>query len=126
MFDRWYANSLRKKLERPYVHLMFGARQTGKSTLLRSVLPADALTFDLSNPLERSRLLANPGIFIEACRTLPAAHKGRTVLVDEVQTVPALFDAVQYLYDSDKERWRFILCGSSARRVRGTSVNLLL
>lgn len=125
MFDRWYANSLQKKLERPYVHLMFGARQTGKSTVLRSMLPADALIFDLSNPLERSRLLANPGIFIEACRTLPAAHRGRTVFVDEVQTAPALFDAVQHLYDSDKERWRFILCGSSPRRMRGISVNLL-
>jgi predicted AAA+ superfamily ATPase len=125
MFDRWYANSLQKKLERPYVHLMFGARQTGKSTLMRSMLPNDALVFDLSDPLERSRLSANPGIFIDTCRTLSTVHKGRTVFVDEIQAVPALFDAVQYLYDSDKERWRFILCGSSARRMRGASVNLL-
>jgi predicted AAA+ superfamily ATPase len=35
MFDRWYSDLLREKLARPFVHLMFGARQAGKSTLLR-------------------------------------------------------------------------------------------
>ena len=125
MFDRWYAKPLQEKLERPYVHLMFGARQTGKSTLLRSVLPESALVFDLADPLERSRLLANPEMFTQACRALPATRKGQTVFVDEIQTAPALFDAVQSLYDSDKDRWRFILCGSSARRLRGTGANLL-
>lgn len=34
MFDRWYAGPWVEKLKRPFVHLMFGARQTGKSTLL--------------------------------------------------------------------------------------------
>jgi len=125
MFDRRYAKTLQEKLERPYVHLMFGARQTGKSTLLRSMLPEDAWIVDLSDLLERSRLLANPEIFIETCRTISTSRRGRMVFVDEIQTVPALFDAVQHLYDSDKERWRFVLCGSSTRRMRGTSVNLL-
>lgn len=46
-------------------------------------------------------------------------------MVDEAQNVPAIFDAVQYLYDSDKERWRFVLCGSSARKLRVTGANLL-
>jgi len=125
MFDRWYAKALEEKLKRPYVHLVFGARQTGKSTLLRSMLPKDAWIVDLSDLLERSRLLANPETFVETCRTMPTTRRGRTVFVDEIQTVPALFDAVQSLYDSDKERWRFVLCGSSTRRLRGTSVNLL-
>jgi len=125
MFDRWYANALLKKLERPYVHLMFGARQTGKSTLLRSVLSKDALLIDLSDLLERSRLLANPEVFSQTCRAMSTTRGVQTVFVDEIQTVPALFDAVQNLYDSDKERWRFILCGSSTRRLRGANVNLL-
>lgn len=47
------------------------------------------------------------------------------MLVDEAQTVPALFDAVQHLYDMDKQRWRFVLCGSSARKLRVTGANLL-
>jgi predicted AAA+ superfamily ATPase len=46
-------------------------------------------------------------------------------VVDEVQSVPAIFDAVQHLYDSDKRRWRFVLCGSCARKLRTTGANLL-
>uniref|UniRef100_A0A7C3E887 ATP-binding protein n=1 Tax=Gracilinema caldarium TaxID=215591 RepID=A0A7C3E887_9SPIR len=50
---------------------------------------------------------------------------GAIIYIDEAQTVPALFDAVQHLFDSDKERWKFILCGSSARRLRTSEANLL-
>jgi len=46
-------------------------------------------------------------------------------VVDEAQAVPGIFDAVQHLYDSDKRRWRFVLCGSSARKLRKTGANLL-
>ena len=58
MFDRWYAEILREKLTRPYVHLVFGARQTGKSTLLRALLPSETLIVDLADPKERTRHLA--------------------------------------------------------------------
>ena len=125
MFDRWYASEMQAKLRRPYVHLLFGARQTGKSTLLNGLMPADALRFNLADPLERSRLLANPGEFAQACRSLPSNKKGQFVFVDEAQSVPAIFDAVQALYDADKTRWRFVLCGSSARKLRLTGANLL-
>ncbi len=125
LFGRWYTHPLSEKLKRPFVHLLFGARQTGKSTLLRSLLPEDTLIFDLANPQERSRLLAKPELFLQACRALPTDRKGFPVLVDEAQTVPALFDAVQHLYDADKRRWRFVLCGSSARKLRATGSNLL-
>ncbi|MBI2502113.1 MAG: ATP-binding protein [Candidatus Latescibacteria bacterium] len=104
---------------------MFGARQTGKSTLLNALLPPEALRIDLADPQGRARYLAQPGEFIQVCRALPANRLGQFVFVDEVQTVPALFDAVQHLYDSDKERWRFVLCGSSARKLRRTGTNLL-
>ena len=124
-FDRWVAESLAEKLKRPYVHLMFGARQTGKSTLLHSLLPPDTLRIDLSNPADRSRLLARPAEFAEMCLALPAERKDQYVFVDEAQAVPAIFDAVQHLYDGDKARWRFVLCGSSARRLRRTGANML-
>jgi len=104
---------------------MFGARQTGKSTLLNALLPPDTLRVDLSNPEERSRYLAQPGEFVRVCRALPSDRRGQFVFVDEVQSVPAIFDAVQHLYDSDKGRWRFVLCGSSARRLRRAGANLL-
>ncbi len=125
MYDRWYATELQAKLSRPYVHLLFGARQTGKSTLLNGLIPEDALRFNLADPLERSRHLAHPGEFAQACRSLPANKKGQFVFVDEAQSVPSIFDAVQSLYDADKTRWRFVLCGSSARKLRRTGANLL-
>ena len=125
VFDRWYAGPLKEKLKRPFVHLMFGARQTGKSTLLNALLPLDTLRIDLSDPEERSRHLSQPGEFLALCRGLPPQRKGQVVFVDEVQAVPAIFDAVQHLYDRDKERWRFVLCGSSARKLRRTGANLL-
>jgi predicted AAA+ superfamily ATPase len=104
---------------------MFGARQTGKTTLLESLLPPDAVRVDLSNPAERTRHLADPGEFLKLCRQLPPDREGQFVFVDEAQTVPAIFDAVQHLYDKDKKRWRFVLCGSSARKLRRTGANLL-
>lgn len=125
MFDRWYAGALREKLARPYVHLVFGARQTGKSTLLRGLLPPETVIVDLADPKERTRHLASPGAFVDDCRSLPAHKKGQFVFVDEAQSVPSIFDAVQHLYDADKTRWRFVLCGSSARKLRRIGTNLL-
>jgi predicted AAA+ superfamily ATPase len=104
---------------------LFGARQTGKSTLLNGLIPEDSLRFNMADPQERSRHLANPGEFAQACRSLPAKQKGQFVFVDEAQSTPAVFDAVQSLYDDDKTRWRFVLCGSSARKLRVTGANLL-
>lgn len=125
MFARWYESVLRSRLRRPYVHLLFGARQTGKSTLLRQALPVDAVTIDLSSPGQRSRYVADPDRFVAECKAMPKRRSATFVFVDEAQNVPALFDAVQHLYDLDRRRWRFVLCGSSARRLRGAGTNLL-
>ena len=125
MYDRWYASRLKKKLKQPYVHLIFGARQTGKTTLLNQVLPSDAVRVDLSDPQERDRYLIDSGLFLKLCRNLPEKKEGQFVFVDEAQTVPSIFDAVQHLYDKDKKRWRFILCGSSTRKLRKAGANLL-
>jgi len=124
MFDRWVQASWRRRFDAPQVHIVFGARQTGKSTLIESLLPEDATRFDLSIPGTRSRFLTQPDDLISLCRSLPR-KKPAWVFIDEAQNVPALFDAVQHLYDSDKQRWRFVLCGSSARKLRQTGANLL-
>ncbi|MDP2791682.1 MAG: ATP-binding protein [Rectinemataceae bacterium] len=122
---RSYARILAQKIILPYVHILFGARQTGKSTLLRSLLPRETKIFDLADPEERARFAASPGLFASICRGLPDRPGGAFVFVDEAQTVPSIFDAVQSLYDADKERYRFVLCGSSARRLRTADANLL-
>lgn len=83
MFDRWYAGPLGEKLKRPFVHLIFGARQTGKSTLLNMLLPPETFRIDLSNPEERTRHLARPGEFLKLCRAQPSQKRAQFVFVDE-------------------------------------------
>src|SRR3972149_599975 len=125
MFGRWGEPLWKQKFRAPYVHLVFGARQTGKSTLLRKVLPDAAVWLDSSRPVDRAEHLRNPDLLVQRCRALPKSRRPATVVLDEAQNVPAIFDAVQHLYDSDQRRWRFVLCGSSARKLRVTGANLL-
>jgi predicted AAA+ superfamily ATPase len=125
MFGRWVESAWAKKFATPYVHIVFGARQTGKSTLLLRLLPNAAIWLDFSRPAERADHLRNPDQLIARCRALEAAKAPPIVVIDEAQNVPAIFDAVQHLYDSAKRRWRFVLCGSSARKLRRTGANLL-
>ena len=109
----------------PYVHVVFGARQTGKSTLLRRLWPETAVWLDFSDPAQRAEHLRRPEALIQRCRALPRSRRPARIVVDEAQNVPAIFDAVQHLWDSDRGRWRFLLCGSSARKLRATGANLL-
>ncbi len=125
MFDRLFAPRFAAQSAKPYVSLLFGARQTGKSTLLRSVYPEPALRIDLANAEDRLRYGTSATGFVQACRGLSREQQPATVIVDEAQMSPGIFDAVQHLYDEDKKRWRFILCGSSARKLRRIGANLL-
>lgn len=122
--ERFLFNQLAAKLKYPYVHILFGARQTGKTTLLQVLLKPD-LSYNLADPEERGRLLAQPGLFRRECEALPAKAGGTIIFVDEAQLVPSVFDAIQVLYDQDPERFLFILCGSSARKLRESGANLL-
>lgn len=125
MFGRWVESRWKKAFAAPYVHLVFGARQTGKSTLLRKLLPDATVWLDFSRPAERVEYLRNPDLLVQRCRAMPTSRRPATVVVDEAQNVPAIFDAVQHLYDADRRRWRFVLCGSSVRKLRVTGANLL-
>ena len=125
MIDRWYRTKLEKQLSKPFVHVLFGARQTGKTTLLNDLLHDASHRVNLADPEERTRHLADPGLFRRECEALPASGGPSIVFVDEAQAVPSIFDSVQLLYDGDKTRWRFVLCGSSARKLRTKRANLL-
>jgi uncharacterized protein len=124
-YSRYLSSIIEDHLSKPYVHILFGARQTGKTALLRNVLKNTALSFDFADPEERTRHLIDPGLIRRECMALPQTDMPAVVVIDEAQTVPSVFDAVQSLYDSDKSRWRFVLCGSSARKLRKNGTNLL-
>ncbi len=98
---------------------LWGPRQTGKSTLLRTAYP-DAPRIDLLKSDEHMRYLTRPALLREEALATPP---GRFVLIDEIQKVPALLDEVHWLIENRGDV--FGLSGSSARRVRGGRANLL-
>lgn len=97
---------------------LFGPRGTGKSTWARTMFP-DAAFVDLLDYATYAELLAHP----DRLEAIVSASKARSVVVDEVQRVPALLDEVHRLIESKK--LRFVLTGSSARKLRRGGVNLL-
>ena len=98
---------------------LFGARQVGKSTLLQSEFE-DAIYYDLLIPSIRKSFKRNPESFKEALSSKP---EGTLVIVDEIQKVPELLDLVHWLMV--KKRLRFILSGSSARKLKKSGSNTL-
>ena len=104
--------------------IIFGARQTGKTCLLQQLLEP-LLSYNLADPTEHARLAADPGAFRRECEALPGSSGNQVVFVDEAQLLPSIFDSVQVLYDMAPHRWKFVLCGSSARKLRAAGANLL-
>lgn len=98
---------------------LWGARQTGKSTLLKALF-ADALWFDLLLSDVFERFNRNPSQFREIVMATPPE---RIVVVDEVQLIPALLNEVHWLIEN--RHTRFVLCGSSPRKIIRSGANLL-
>ncbi len=102
--------------------LLFGPRMTGKSTLVRSVLSPGSWQVDLLHHDTFLRYSKDPSLFrLEAEARI--RRGARTVFVDEVQKVPDLLDEVHGLIE--RHRVRFILTGSSARKLKRRGTNLL-
>jgi predicted AAA+ superfamily ATPase len=123
-YHRLLSAPLTSRVSRNKVRLVFGARQTGKTELLKRTLRGEnSLYIDLGSSAERRRLEADPSRFGREVRALP--KRIATIVVDEIQKVPALLDEIQNLYDERKSRFQIFLTGSSARRLRRHSANLL-
>jgi predicted AAA+ superfamily ATPase len=115
---------LRQALERQKSVLLLGPRQTGKTTLLEPLQPDLLLNF--LQPEVRQRYERAPQLLGSELEALGERFRGRKPLValDEVQRVPELVNVVQDLID--RRLARFVLTGSSARKLRrGAGVNLL-
>lgn len=110
-------------LPRPGAETFFlwGPRQTGKSTLLRRTYP-DGPWVDLLKADEFRRYLARPESLRQELEAEPP-ERGQQIVIDEIQKVPALLDEVHWLMEN--RGLHFALCGSSARKVKRGSANLL-
>ena len=98
---------------------LFGARQTGKSTILRQQFP-NAIYIDLLDSSIKERYRRNPTLLYEMLNGKP---EGTLVIIDEIPEVPALLDEVHRLIV--ESGLVFILCGSSARKLKRKGHNTL-
>jgi len=101
-------------------YFLFGPRGTGKSTWLKYRHPKAHL-IDILDPEAFRAYSAKP----ERLREIVEAQEpGATIIVDEIQKLPQLLDVVHLLLETKKDR-RFMLTGSSARKLKRASVDLL-
>lgn len=98
---------------------LWGARQVGKSTLIKVLYP-EAKVYDLLMSDEYGRLIRRPQLLREELGHL---GKETLVIIDEIQKIPQLLDEVHWLIVN--RGIRFILCGSSARKLKRVGTNLL-
>lgn len=98
---------------------LWGARQVGKSTLLQYLFPESRI-YDLLKSEEYSRLVRRPQLLREELEHL---NNESLVIIDEIQKIPQLLDEVHWLIVN--RNIRFILCGSSARKLKRLGTNLL-
>jgi predicted AAA+ superfamily ATPase len=98
-------------------HILFGPRQTGKSFLIREQLTTP-YKFNLLDLKIFNELSVNPALIRERC-----TDNSHLIVIDEIQKYPELLDEVQLLIEEGQ--FRFLLTGSSARKLRRGGINLL-
>ena len=111
-----------RRFSHKHSFFVFGPRGTGKSTLLRERFKQDeCLWLDLLDSSLEDRFLRNPSELHPIVKALP--DKTHYVIIDEIQKVPKLLDEVHRLIEETNKI--FILTGSSARKLKHGSANLL-
>lgn len=122
--------NLLKILEKNESLLLFGARGTGKTSLIREALlhcQREVLYFDLLKIDTFRAILGNPKHFHDTVshklRSLP--QKKVLVVINEVQKIPDLLNEVHHFIEEFPNRVSFILSGSSARKLKKSGANLL-
>ena len=98
---------------------LFGARQTGKSTFLETVFH-DSIYYDLLDSVVRRRFQRHPELLYEMHKE---DREGTILVIDEIPEVPELLNEVHRLIQ--KRNLRFVLCGSSARKLKRKGYNTL-
>ncbi|MGZ3782754.1 MAG: ATP-binding protein [Pseudobdellovibrionaceae bacterium] len=98
--------------------LLLGPRQTGKSTLIKSLKPE--LIINLADEQEYFTFQTN----LDELSSRINAKKPKTVFIDEIQRIPRLTNSLQVIIDSEP-KIKFYLSGSSARKLRKGKANLL-
>lgn len=113
---------LQLKLPKGQSTFLWGPRKTGKSTFLKTRFP-DSIRYDFLDTDIFFALTARPGLLYEQVLAQPAEKLHLPVILDEVQKIPTILDEVHRLIENHGVG--FILCGSSARKLKRTHSNML-
>jgi predicted AAA+ superfamily ATPase len=113
---------LKIKLPKGQSAFLWGPRKTGKTTFLRATFP-DSLSYDLLQTDLFLELVKRPFLLREQLLTGSPKQLKEPIILDEVQKVPQLLDEIHWLIEN--KGLRFILCGSSARKLKRGKANLL-
>ena len=117
-----YGRELRIDLPPGQSAFLWGPRKVGKSTLLAERFPGSA-RFDLLDTRTLIQFTREPWAFAEQVTALPDEQRQLPIIVDEAQKAPAILDEVHRLIET--EGLAFVLCGSSARKLKRGGGNLL-
>ena len=101
---------------------LWGARKTGKTTWLRAHFP-ESIYYDFLQTDVTLELSRRPAALREQVLAKDLSRLKGPIILDEVQKVPAVLDEVQWLIET--QRLNFVLCGSSARKLKRGQGNLL-
>lgn len=123
-YERRIEKRIRKVLERDKSVLLLGPRQTGKTTMIMNKIEPD-IVYSFAKLSTKQRYERQPELLEKELSTVLTDYTYKPViLIDEVQKIPQIMDAVQYLIDNQQAL--FILTGSSARKLKhGKQLNLL-
>jgi predicted AAA+ superfamily ATPase len=101
---------------------LWGARETGKSSYLKKHFP-HSIYYDLLSTHNVIRLTKAPYLLREELLAAHAESKKFPIILNAIQKVPELLNEVHWLIEN--ANLQFILCGSSARKLKTQSTNLL-
>ncbi|MFZ5800640.1 MAG: ATP-binding protein [Candidatus Omnitrophota bacterium] len=113
---------LRIKLPKNQSAFLWGARKTGKTTYLKESFP-NSIAYDFLKTDLFFAMSKNPSLLREQLLAKETSLLKEPIILDEVQKVPQVLDEVHWLIENSG--LRFVLCGSSARKLKRGHVNLL-
>jgi predicted AAA+ superfamily ATPase len=114
--------SLAIQLPKGQSAFLWGPRKTGKTTFLRTAFP-DSIVYDLLQTGLFLELSKRPSLLREQLLAADPGQLEKPIIIDEVQKVPHLLDEIHWLIEN--MGLRFIMCGSSARKLKRGKANLL-
>ncbi|MBN9350054.1 MAG: ATP-binding protein [Chitinophagaceae bacterium] len=109
MIQRDLIKTIKKDLKKVPSVVLFGPRQTGKTTLVKQLMSESKnkyMYLDMESPADKARL-TDPELFLSRLTDKP-------VILDEVQTMPHLFPVLRSMIDRNRKPGRFLLLGSAS------------